>query len=98
MIVNQMIKYLKYGFGKVSDQVNEDIRNGKMDRQTGVKLIKKFDGKCSMVIIDEFINYLQISNAQFEKTLRKFANSELFMLDEAGEFKPKFEVGTGIIK
>ena len=98
VIVNQMIKYLKYGFGKVSDQVNEDIRNGKMDRQTGIKLIKNFDGKCSAVVIDEFINYLQISNAQFKNTLRKFVNSELFMLTEVGEFKPKFEVGSGIIK
>jgi len=98
VVVNQMIKYLKYGFGKVSDQVNEDIRNGKMDRQTGIDLITKFDGKCSAVIIDEFINYLGISDLQFTNTLNKFVNPDLFIFTESGEFKPKFEVGSGIIK
>ena len=47
VILNQMIKYYKYGFGRVSDHVNEAVRRGSMSREEGIKLIEKFDGSCS---------------------------------------------------
>ena len=42
-----MIKYLKYGFGRVSDYVNEDIRLGRITIDEGILLNEKYDGKCS---------------------------------------------------
>ena len=35
-----MIKYLKYGFGRISDYVNEDIRLGMISRDEGIELVK----------------------------------------------------------
>ena len=44
-----MIKYLKFGFGKTTDYVNEMIRLDEISRNDAIKLVKKFDGKCSRV-------------------------------------------------
>ena len=38
-----MIKYLKYGFGRVADYVNEDIRMGRISRDEGIRINEKFD-------------------------------------------------------
>jgi len=40
VVVNQMLKYLKFGFGKVTDQVCEAIRLKKMSRQEAIELVK----------------------------------------------------------
>ena len=52
--MNQMIKYYKVGFGFVTEIVSEDLQRGLMDRQTGIDLIKKYDGKCSEDYISSF--------------------------------------------
>lgn len=95
--VNQLIKYLKFGFGKVSDQVNEDIRNGLITRSEGIHLIEQYDGKCSVNIIDDFISYLDISNDLFYSTLEKFINKDLFESQDGRKIVKKFKVGHGLI-
>ena len=40
---NQMLKYLKYGFGRTTDYVNEDLRRGRLTRQQAIKLVKLYD-------------------------------------------------------
>ena len=41
--LNQMIKYYKFGFGKTTDFVNEEIRFGKISRDQGIELVQKYD-------------------------------------------------------
>ena len=59
--LNQMIKYYKYGFGRVADYVNEDIRNERITRDEGIELLKKYDGHCSESYIISFVIYQYIS-------------------------------------
>ena len=59
--LNQMIKYYKYGFGRVSDSVNEQIRSGKLTREKGIELLEKYDGSCSPEYINSFCSYIDIT-------------------------------------
>ena len=56
--LNQMIKFYKFGFGRISDYVNEDIRNGRLTREEGIILIEKYDDSCSEENINSFANIL----------------------------------------
>ena len=94
--LNQMIKYLKFGFGRVSDYVNEDIRNKRMTREEGVLLNERFDGKCSLKYIESFTNYIGISVQDFWEQVDKSVNTELFRKKGLGEYEPKFKVGSGL--
>ena len=94
--LNQMIKYLKYGFGRMSDYVNEDIRNGRITREEGIKLIEKYDSKCSNKYIKSFSDYIEISVDDFWKHVDKSVNNDLFEKLSIGNYKPKFKVGKGI--
>ncbi len=90
VVVNQMIKHLKFGFGKVTDEVNELIRLGKMKREEAIELIKKYDGKCSRQYIKNFCDYIEITEEEFWGVAESFRNKDIWKKDEAGNWKLKF--------
>ena len=90
--LNQMLKYLKLGFGKVTDNVNEKIRQGTMTREQGLKIVRQFDGQCEKNNIMEFCRYIDITEQQFWEVVDGFVNKDLFEKDEQGQWQPRFEV------
>ncbi len=93
--LNQMIKYYKYGFGRISDYINEDIRNKKISRNNGIKIIEKFDGKCDKKYIKSFCNYINISEKKFWNIVKRNVNRKLFFVDKK-KITRKFKVGIGL--
>lgn len=64
-IVNQMIKYKKFGFGFATDEACYDIREGYITREKALKLVKKYDGKCADKYVQEFCDYIGITKKEF---------------------------------
>lgn len=94
--LNQMIKYYKYGFGRVNDYCNEGIRHGLLSREEGIKLIEKYEGKISENYIIDFCKYIDISLSEFWANVKKVVNKDLFSLEDSGKIKRKFKVGVGL--
>ncbi len=94
--LNQMIKYYKFGFGRVTDYANEGIRNGEMTRDDAIKLVDKYDDSCSDEYIKSFCDYIDITVNQFWEQVRKNVNQELFSISPNGKITKKFEVGIGL--
>jgi hypothetical protein len=86
-ILNQMIKFVKFGFGKVTDQVCEEIRLGTMSKDEAVDLVRQFDGKCSPKIIRSFCDYLGISAKEFWDVVEGFRNPDLWSKSQSGEWE-----------
>lgn len=94
--VNQLIKYYKYGFGRVTDYVNEEIRLSKMSRAEAIQLVEKYDDAYDDAYIKEYCDYLEISVADFWEKVHASLNRDLFTLESNGTIKRKFQVGVGI--
>lgn len=94
--LNQMIKYYKYGFGRVSDYVNEGIRLGKMNREEGIELVEKYDDACGDEYIESFCSYIEITIVEFWQQVHKNVNKELFTINSDGSIHRKFKVGVGL--
>jgi len=94
--LNQMIKYLKFGFGRVADYVNEDIRNRRITREQGIRINEKYDGHCSAKYIQSFCDYIGITIQQFWEQVDKSVNTDLFIKEGLGKYTPKFKVGVGL--
>ncbi len=94
--LNQMIKYYKFGFGRVTDYANEGIRHGTMTREEGIYLVDKYDDSCSDEYIKSFCDYIEISVDQFWEQVKNNVNLDLFTISPNGEIKKKFKVGEGI--
>lgn len=93
---NQMIKYYKYGFGRVSDYINEDIRSNYIKREEAISIVEKYDHRCSDNYIKNFCRYINISKEDFWFNIRKNVNKNLFHIDNKLNIKKKFKVGKGL--
>lgn len=93
--INMMIKYYKYGFGRVTDLLNEYIREKRITRIEAIKIVKKYDGLCSDQIINKFCKYVSISKKKFWQVVKSYTNKELF---DTSRIKPvkKFNVGENL--
>jgi len=99
VIVNQMIKYYKYGFGRATEYANELIREGRIDRTTAIGFVKEFDGVCGESYVEDFCRYLEISTQDFWKTVLAVTNSRLFETNSKhGRPEPRFAVGVDLVE
>ena len=89
--INQMIKHMKFGFGKVTEEVSELIRTNKMTRVEGIELVKKYDGKCSERYILKYCKYMGISIAKFWAVAEKYRNHDIWVKDK-GEYHLKYSL------
>ena len=94
--LNQMIKYYKYGFGRVTDYVNEEIRLGRMEREHAIDLVERYDGSCAPSYIESFCAFIDITVEQFWCQVHESVNRKLFTLAADGCIRRRFRVGVGL--
>jgi N-acetyl sugar amidotransferase len=94
--LNQMIKYYKFGFGRVTDYVNEEIRLSRISREQGIKLVELYDSACSSNYIESFCEFIGITPTEFWDHVKQSVNLDLFDIGNSGIIKRKFKVGIGL--
>ena len=94
--LNQMIKYYKFGFGRVTDYVNEEIRLGRITRATAITLVEEHDDACSDDYIRAFADYIGISVVDFWEKVHSSVNKQLFEIQPDGQIRRLFKVGVGL--
>jgi len=91
VIVNQMLKYFKFGFGKASEQASLMVRHGLMTRKEAIERVRDVDGQCADLYIHRICDYLGISETQFWKTANGFRNPKIWR-QEKNQWKNMFEL------
>jgi N-acetyl sugar amidotransferase len=66
--VRDYIKFIKRGFGRTSHLVSIDIRNNRMSREQGMKLVKEYDGKRPKSL-DFFLGLVKMTEDEFYNTI-----------------------------
>ncbi|NVK33488.1 MAG: N-acetyl sugar amidotransferase [Rhodobacteraceae bacterium] len=69
---------IKFGLGRASYDAAQEIRNGKITREEGVNLVQKFDQEFPAKYFEEFLEYIDISEAEFFETIDKFRSPHLW--------------------
>lgn len=70
--VNQLLKYIKYGFGFTTDQACYDIRDGEISREEAIFLVKELDGRCGDSYIQAFCKMIDITEGEFWEVANSF--------------------------
>ncbi len=65
------IKYLKRGYGRVTQLVNFEVRNGRMTTEEAWDWIQKYDGR-KPESLEVFLEYMGMSEEEFYETIKKF--------------------------
>jgi N-acetyl sugar amidotransferase len=68
--VRDYIKYLKRGFGRTAHLASIDIRNNRLSREEGLKLVAEYDGK-RPAALNRFLKILGITEERFMEIVAK---------------------------
>lgn len=82
--LHDYMKFLKYGYGRATDNACVDIRFGRMNRAEGFKLAKKHEGKIPRKYLPDFLKFINITDDQFMQTLNRFTNRYIFEKESTG--------------
>jgi hypothetical protein len=84
--------YLKFGFGRATQDAGIEIRRGSMTRDQALNLVRMYDNAYPHDLIDTYLDYYQMSKKEFDSVLDKYANKDLFEKID-GIWSPKFNPG-----
>ncbi|HUH42995.1 MAG TPA: N-acetyl sugar amidotransferase [Sulfurimonas sp.] len=84
--VHDYLKYVKYGFGRATDNACLDIRLGYITRDEAVRLVNKYDGIPPKLAIKEYIKYTGFTIEEFYKIVDSYTNKRIFKRNEDGKF------------
>jgi len=76
--LHDYLKYVKYGFGRATDHVGIDIRNGRMTREEGLQLVRRYDGKYPYYGVSEFIKYSGMTKEEVDAVIDSYTNPVIF--------------------
>lgn len=82
---------IKFGIGRATYDAAQEIRNGKITREEGVNLVKKYDQEFPEKYFKEFLEYIDITKELFRETVDKFRSPHLWY-QENGEWKLRHAV------
>tara|TARA_Y100001935_G_C17267666_1_gene490071 strand:+ start:169 stop:1290 length:1122 start_codon:yes stop_codon:yes gene_type:complete len=85
------LMYLKFGFGRTTQDAGIEIRRGAMTRDQAKNLVNLYDNSYPEKFISDYLNYYQMSRSQFDKIIDKWANKSLFKKIN-GKWEPKFKI------
>jgi N-acetyl sugar amidotransferase len=85
------LMYLKFGFGRGNQDAAIEVRRGAMDREQAVNLVRLYDGQYPEEYLHLYLEYYDMTQAQFDDVLDTYANLQLFEKSE-GRWKPRFEI------
>ena len=69
--------YLKFGFGRATQDACIEVRRGSMEREQAKNLINLYDEKFPHEFLDLYLKYFKMSKKEFFKIIDKFANKKI---------------------
>ena len=84
--IREHIKYLKFGYGRATDQLNIEIRAGRMMRSEALAIVREIDGQVDETNINDFCQYVEISRADYNVIMDSFVNEEIFEKNARGKW------------
>ena len=79
--VHDLLKFIKFGYGRASDHASKDIRTGYMTREEGIKMVKKYDHIVSSDLA-HWLNYVNMSENEFWETADSFRDPRVWWIKD----------------
>ena len=89
--VHDYIKFIKHGYGKVTDHVNREIRFNRITREQGIGLINKYSAR-KPKHLDLFLEWLGITKNAFYYLIDQHRNPIFWQRDKDWQWKYRNEL------
>jgi N-acetyl sugar amidotransferase len=79
--------FIKFGLGRATYDAAQEIRNEKITREEGIRLVKDYDSEFPDKFFKEFLDYLNISEKKFFNTIDEFRSPHLWKKNKIGKWE-----------
>lgn len=66
------LMFIKYGFGRATSDAAHEVRDGHIDRDEAVALVRRYDGEFPSKTFDIFLDYISITEEEFHEVVDRF--------------------------
>ncbi|NDB51748.1 MAG: N-acetyl sugar amidotransferase [Nitrosopumilaceae archaeon] len=81
------LKYLKFGYGRVTDQASTEIRNQRLTREQGIELIKKYEHLIRPKNLDIFLKFVEMTEKEFLDNIEHLRDKSAWQKKPNGEWE-----------
>ena len=84
--IHDLMKFIKFGYGRCSDHASKDIRDNLLSREKAVELVEKYDH----VISDDlsyWLDYVSMKEEEFWKTADTFRDPRVWWIKNKEWYK-----------
>ena len=83
--------YIKFGYGRATQDASQEIRNHHITREEAVALVKRFDGEFPTRFYKEFLEYVSMTDEEFRGIIDSFRSPKVWKKND-GEWKLRHAV------
>lgn len=80
--LHYFLAYAKFGIGRCTSDAAHEVRDGKITREEGVALVKRFDGEFPKKYWQESLDYMQLSEDEALAIIERWKSSDVWDGDE----------------
>lgn len=84
--LHDYVKFLKWGYGKVTDYASREIRLKRLTREEGIALVGRYQNVLPQDL-PLFLEWLQVSEAEFWEQIDRYRDSRIWRQDDSGRWQ-----------
>ena len=84
--VHDLLKFIKFGYGRATDHASKDIRTGYLTREEGIEMVKKYDHVVSSDL-DYWLDYVKMSKDEFWQIADTFRSNKVWWIKDNEWYK-----------
>jgi len=93
--IHDYLKFIKFGYGRATDHVNKDIRDGIMTREKGIEIVKQMD-HVKPSDLTRWLNYVDMTELEFDRIADSFRDSRVWWKE--GGYWHKYDIDGSVSK
>jgi len=79
--IHDLLKFVKFGYGRASDHAGKDIRTGHLTREQGIEMVRKYDHVVSSDL-DYWLDYVGMTKDEFWQIADTFRDPRVWRIED----------------
>lgn len=89
--IHDYLKYLKFGYGRTTDDASTEVRHGRMTREEAIEMVRKHDHVEPRELVP-FLKFLGMSRDEFMESIAHMRDPKIWEKNSLGEWVVKDSV------
>lgn len=85
--IHDYLKFIKFGYGRATDHACKDIRAGRMTRDEGIEIVRRYDHVKPRRDLERWLEYVGLTEEGFDVTADSFRDPRVWVIDNGNWVK-----------